>query len=322
MNILIASPIDGGAVRQLRSTNDVVCAFDATEADLKALVRDRDVLIFRSGVDVTAAVMREAPRLELLVRAGSGLDNLDVGFVRKNGIKLVRIQRPGARAVAELAFCFMLMLSRRVMLADAEFRRGHWAKHQLVGYLLKGKRLGIIGAGNIGATVGQMGAQWGMEVIGCIEHPFSGAAAARLAAKGIRLADFDEVIDTADYLSIHVPLQASTRGLVGAEAISRMKERAFLVNLSRGHVVDEEALAQALLGDNGLAGAALDVHEQEGEGVISPLAGMDNVILTPHVGASTIDSQREIGELIVAAVDDHIRASGGTSGAAHDLVVE
>jgi D-3-phosphoglycerate dehydrogenase len=304
MKTLIASSIDPDAVGELRKRHDVICAFGAQEEVLQSLIKDRETLIFRSGVRITAQVMASAPDLKLLVRAGSGLDNLDVDYVRSRGLRLFRIPEPGARAVAELAFAFMLALARQVLVADRLLRQGRWTKHELTGYLLADKTLGIVGAGNIGSCVGQMGSAWGMEVIGCVEHP-SPTVAARLRQKGIRLTDCQEVLAAADFVSVHVPLKDSTRNLIGPEALARMKPGAFLLNLARGGVVDEEALVQALT-EGRLAGAALDVHQQEGEGKISPLAGLPNVVLTPHIGATTVDSQREIGRRVVEIVDGYV----------------
>lgn len=301
MKILIASSIDPDAVERLSEQHDVICAFGAKDSALKALIKDREALIFRSGVQITAEVMACAPDLKLLVRAGSGLDNLDVAYVETHGLKLVRVPEPGAKAVAEMSFALMLSLARNILPADRLTRQGHWAKQEMTGYLLTGKTLGIIGAGNIGSRVGRMGAAWGMEVLGCVEHP-SPAAAARLREKGIRLADCDEVLARSDYVSLHVPLKDSTRNLIDAAALARMKPGAYLINLARGGVVDEAALYTALT-EGRLRGAGLDVHQAEGEGKISPLAELPNVVLTPHIGAGTFDSQREIGERIIEIVE-------------------
>jgi len=299
MKILIASSIYPATIEKLREQHDVICAFNAPEDELKQLIVDRDLLVFRSGVRITAEVMKCAPNLKLLIRAGSGIDNLDVNYVRERGIELVRVPEPGAKAVAEMSFAFMLALARNLLKADRLTRQGHWAKRELSlnGYLLTGKVLGIIGAGNIGSRVGYMGAAWGMQVVGCVEHP-SPAIAARLRKKDIRLAACSEVLSTADFVSIHVPLQPSTRRLIDAKALAAMKPEAFLINLARGGVVDEQALYDALTQGH-LRGAALDVHELEGEGKISPLAELPNVILTPHMGAGTVDSQREIGQRVI-----------------------
>jgi phosphoglycerate dehydrogenase-like enzyme len=267
MKILIASSIYPDTIERLREQHDVICAFGAPEEELQSLITDREILIFRSGVNISGEVMACAPDLKLLIRAGSGIDNLDVEYVHKRGLKLVRVPEPGAKAVAELAFALMLALARNLPKADTMTRQGKWAKHELSaqGYLLTGKVLGIIGAGNIGSRAGQLGAAWGMQVIGCVEHP-SAAVAARL---------------------------------------SRMKPEAFLINMARGGIVDEEALYEALT-EGRLRGAALDVHKEEGEGKISPLAGLPNVVLTPHMGAGTIDTQREIGDRVIETVDSFV----------------
>lgn len=304
MKILIASSIHPQAIEKLREQHDVVCAFNAKEDELINHIRDREVLIFRSGVQISANVMASAPELKLLLRAGSGVDNIDLDYVHRNGLKLIRIPGPGAKAVAELSFALMLSLARNVMEADRLTRQGIWAKHELTGYLLTGKVLGIVGAGNIGSRVGQLGHAWGMEVLGCVEHP-SPESAERLREKGIRLADFGEVLSKSDFVSIHVPLKESTRKLIGTQALALMRPGAYLINLARGGVVDERALYDALVNKR-LRGAALDVHESEGNGKISPLAALPNVILTPHIGAGTFDSQREIGEIVIQTIDFYL----------------
>jgi D-3-phosphoglycerate dehydrogenase len=310
MKVLIASSICPNATAKLREQHDVVCAFNAKEEELRSQIKDREVVIFRSGVSITADIMKCAPDLKLLIRAGSGLDNLDLEYVTDHGIILSRIPEPGAQAVAEMSFALMLALARNVLEADRLTRQGRWAKNELVGYLLNGKVLGIIGAGNIGSRVGQMGAAWGMIPIGCVEYP-SPLVAATLREKGIRLTDCDEVISTADFLSVHVPLSDSTRNLIDANMLSRMKPGAFLINLARGGVVDEQALYKELTSEGRLRGAALDVHKAEGEGKVSLLAGLPNVILTPHIGAMTVDSQREIGRRVIEIIDSFIASSNG-----------
>jgi D-3-phosphoglycerate dehydrogenase len=302
LKILIVSPIAPHAIEELQKEHNVVCAFNPTTDTLGLLIRDQEVLIFRSGVSITAELMERAPNLSLLIRAGSGIDNLDLEYVHQRGLKLVRVPEPGAKAVAEMSFAMMLALSRSLMEADRTTRQGQWAKYKLSGYLLTGKILGIIGVGNIGSRVGRMGAAWGMEVIAC-DMDLSPTRAAKLAKENIRLTDFNEVISTADYVSLHVPLDDTTRYLINADVLSRMKPGAFLINLARGGVVDENALCEALTDGGILRGAALDVHEQEGEGKISPLAELPNVILTPHIGAMTVDSQNEIGHRVVEAIN-------------------
>lgn len=300
MKILVATQIHSDALETLRAQHDVICAFNGSKEVLQSKIVDREALIFRSGVQITADVMACAPDLRLLIRGGSGMDNVDLDYVRKNGIHLVRVPGPGAKAVAEMTFGLMLALARNILPADRLLREGHWTKHEMTGYQLRGKTLGIIGAGNIGSRTGELGVAWGMNVIGCVEHPTT-AIAERLAAKGMRLVECDDVLVESDFVALHVPLKESTRGLIDARALSLMKPGAYLVNMARGGVVDEAALLEALQAGR-LRGAALDVHEQEGEGKISPLAGLSNVVLTPHIGAGTYDSQSEIGEIILQTV--------------------
>jgi D-3-phosphoglycerate dehydrogenase / 2-oxoglutarate reductase len=308
VKILLASRIDPGAESRLRAAHDVTCAFGAPPEPLARAIADREVLVFRSGVQITAAVLESAPRLRLIVRAGSGMDNIDLAPVERRRIAFVRIPGPGAQAVAEMAFAMMLALARNLLRADRGMRQGRFAKTEMTGYLLQGKTLGVVGAGNIGSKVGQLGVAWGMRVLGCTENGGQ-KDVERLAALGIRRTTLDEVLRRSDFVSLHVPLQDSTRNLIDAGAFSRMKRGAFLVNLARGGVVDERALHHALATGH-LAGAGVDVHEREGDGLVSPLAGLENVLLTPHIGASTHDSQREIGERIVETIDSFAGAAG------------
>ena len=302
MNILCLSPIDQSALERLRRRHDVTVAANGDHRHLNALVPDREVVIFRSGVNVSAAFIDESPRLKLLIRAGSGLDNVDVERARARDVRLVRIPGPGAQAVAELTFGLMLSVSRNVTLADRLLREGHWPKKELGGPLLQGKTLGIVGAGNIGARVGDLGVAWGMRALGCVDYPTEACRGA-LAARGIELAPIDEVVAAADYLTIHVPLSDATRNLIDASRLARMKPGSILINTARGGVVDEEALRDELLDPARLRGAGLDVHAREGEGTHSLLADLPNVVLTPHIGAMAIDSQRQIGERIIRLLD-------------------
>ena len=301
MKILVISPIEATALDRLRATHDVVCSYGASDGELGELSRDREAIIFRSGVSVSAAVLEHAPQLRLLIRAGSGLDNLDLDYVERRGIDLIRIPGPSAQAVAEMTFGLMLALARNIPLGDRLLRQGHWAKSELVGYNLSGKTLGVVGLGNIGTRVAQLGKAWGMQVLGCVGHPSADRREA-FNAQGIRMAELDVVLGTADFVTLHVPLGATTRGLIDERALTKFKPGAFLVNVARGGVVDERALLRALT-DGTLRGAALDVHESEGEGMTSLLAELPNVVLTPHIGASTIDAQREIGVEIIGIIE-------------------
>lgn len=301
MRILIASQIAPEALATLQARHDVRIALGASEADLSAAAVDREAIVFRSGVSIGPGVLA-APDLRLLVRAGSGLDNLDLATVRERGIELVRIPGPGAQAVAELTFGLMIALARSIVLADRHLRNAHWAKSELVGYNLRGKRLGVVGLGSIGTRVATLGLAWGMRPIGVVAHP-SEERARSFAAQGVDLADLERVLEESDFISLHVPLDDATRGMIGADQLARIKPGAFLVNIARGGVVDEAALLGALQPGGRLRGAALDVHVAEGEGRRSPLADLPNVVLTPHIGAQTIDAQEEIGREVVAIID-------------------
>jgi D-3-phosphoglycerate dehydrogenase len=279
-------------------------AISAPESVFRERFRDADALVFRSGVSINAATLDLAPKLSLIVRAGSGIDNIDLDFVGKRGISFHRIPEPGARAVAELSFALMLALARNIREADRQWRAGHWAKYELKGYNLRGKTLGILGAGNIGTQVGRLGVAWGMHAIGCVEAR-TPELDRGLIDNGIEPVDFPELIRRSDFLSIHLPLTDSTRHIINASVLRTMKPGSYVINLARGGVVDEAALLGALKDGKVIAGAALDVHVVEKEGHISPLAALPNVILTPHIGAQTVDSQREIGERVVQIISEH-----------------
>lgn len=301
MKILIASKIDPEAIEKLKENHDVVCAFGADKETLKSAIQGCEVLIFRSGVDISAEVMASAPTLKMLIRGGSGTDNLDLDYVNRQGLRLVRVPGPGAKSVAELSFALMLALARRVVEADRLTKQGHWAKSEMTGYLLTGKTLGVLGAGNIGGLVAHLGTAWGMKVLACVEHP-TPERKESFEKQGMELTTCERIMSEADFISVHVPLKPDTRNFVDKEEIALMKKNAYLVNLARGGVVNEAALHEALA-DGRIGGVALDVHQAEGEGKVSPLAEFKNVILTPHIGASTFDSQKEIGTIILDTMD-------------------
>lgn len=302
MKVLLVSSIDPGAVAVLEQRYDVRHAIKAEPAGLMDAIVDREALVMRSGVQITAEVMAAAGGLGLLVRAGSGLDNIDLDYARSHSIRVVRIPGMSAPPVAEFTFALLLALARKVTLADRLLRDGHWPKAQLGGALLHGKTLGILGAGNIGGLVGQMGAAWGMRVLGSVENP-NQSVAQNLLGRGITLADNERVLTESDFLCLHVPLGETTRHMIGTEQLARMKPGSMLINVARGGVVDEAALFQALTTGGTVVGAALDVHEAEGEGTASPFAELDNVVLTPHIGAMALDSQRLIGDRVVELLD-------------------
>lgn len=299
MKIVLASPIDPGTTEILRDRHDVT---QAAPAELRAAVDDAEIVVLRSGPTLSADVLAAAPRLRLVVRAGSGLDNIDIDEARARGITVARIASMSAVPVAELTFGLLLALARKVVLADRLIREGRWPKQELSGPLLRGRTLGVVGAGNIGGLVGQLGYAWGMHVLGCVDRP-DAALAERLLQRGVTLTHFDEVVEEADFVTLHVPLSDATRHLVDAKVLDRMRPGSLLVNMARGGVVDEQALHEALTRGDTISGAALDVHEVEGEGIVSPLAALPNVVLTPHIGAMASDSQQRIGARVLELVE-------------------
>jgi D-3-phosphoglycerate dehydrogenase / 2-oxoglutarate reductase len=302
VKILVASPIDPDALAKLATRHDVDEAFNAAPEELTRRITDRQILIFRSGVQITSDVLGAASDLRLIIRAGSGLDNIDLDHVRRYGLRLQRVPGPGAQAVAELTFGLLLAVARRIVEADRSWREGQWRKAELAGSLIGGKTLGVIGVGNIGRRVASLGAAWNMRVIGCVKSA-SRARAGQMAAAGITLLSCEEVLAEADFVTIHLPLNDETRGMIGAPELARMKAGGILVNIARGGIVDETALRFELTTPDRLRGAGLDVHEHEGEGRVSPLADLSNVVLTPHIGAAAIDSQAEIGREILNMVE-------------------
>lgn len=306
MKVLLASPIDPHAIAVLEQRYDVRHAMKAEPAGLMDAIVGRESVVLRSGVQLTADVLRAADELALIVRAGSGLDNIDLEVARDRGIRVVRIPGMSAPPVAEFTFALLLALARKVTLADRLLREGHWPKPELGGALLHGKTLGVIGVGNIGGLVGQMGAAWGMRVLGSVDAP-NDSVTQNLLGRGIMLADNDRVLSESDFVCLHVPLDTSTRHLIGRKELARMKPGSMLINMARGGVVDEAALYEALTTGGHVVGAALDVHEREGEGTISPFAELDNVVLTPHIGAMAQDSQRLIGDRVVEVLDAYGR---------------
>jgi D-3-phosphoglycerate dehydrogenase / 2-oxoglutarate reductase len=299
--IVLCSPIDPTAVRCLAERHELIAGWQASRAHLLDLVEGCEILVVRSGVKIDTELLDRARDLRLVIRAGSGTDNLDLDGLVGRGITLERIPGPGADAVAEMTITLMLALLRHLPEADRSVREGRWRKHELTGHRAAGRTLGIVGAGTIGSRVGRLGLALGMHPVGCVERP-TREAHRRLTSQGIRPAPLEEVLAAADVLSVHTPLTPRTRGLIDRDALQLMRPGSYLLSLARGGVVDELAVRDALL-EGHLAGAGLDVHAHEGEGMSSPLADLPNVVLTPHIGAGTHEAQLAIGERIVELVE-------------------
>lgn len=266
-------------------------------------------LIVRSATKVTATMLDQAPNLRAVGRAGVGVDNIDVAAASERGLPVFNSPGGNTVAAAELTMALMLSLARRVTEADHSVRAGNWDRPRFRGVELRGKKLGLIGAGRIGGEVARRCRVFGMDVIAYDPYLHPG----RAAELDVRLVDLDELLTESDVISLHVPLTDETRRLIDERAFNRMKKKAFVINASRGGVIDERALAGAL--ERGeLGGAALDVYEVEPLPADSPLRGAPNLVLTPHLGASTAEAQVEVAREVSTAI---LRAllEGDVSGA-------
>lgn len=267
------------------SSFEVVVVDDSTSDEFFEELAVADALIVRSATKVTAAVLDRAPRLAVVGRAGVGIDNCDVGAATERGVAVFNAPSGNTIAAAELTMGLLLSVARKIPEAEASLRQGRWDRALFKGVELRGKTLGLIGAGRIGSEVAIRCEAFDMDVIAY--DPY--LSPTRAEELGIEMVGFNKVVKRADFISIHVPLTEETRGIIGASAFARMKPTAFVINASRGGVVDEQALADALH-SGGIAGAALDVYETEPLSD-SPLLDAPNLVLTPHLGASTAEAQ-------------------------------
>lgn len=255
-----------------------------------------DAVIIRSEHTLDARLIQNAPRLRVIARAGVGVENIDVAAASRQGI--VVINAPGANsiAVAELTMAFMLALLRRIVGADRSVKSGEWQRSRFAGHELSGKTLGLLGFGRIGRAVSTRAQAFGMNVI--TFDPFIGQAAS--VAAQVKLVKLPELLRRADVISLHLPLTDKTRGLIGSAQLRRMKPTAILINAARGGVIDEAALQRALTSGQ-IAGCALDVFEDEPP-ADQWFSEMDNMIVTPHIGAATVESQTKVGIEIAHAL--------------------
>ena len=288
---------------------EVVEVIDSASAEFADAMREAAALIVRSATTVSAPIIEAAPALRAIGRAGVGVDNVDIPAATARGIAVYNAPGGNTTAAAELTMALLLAAARMVPEAHHSMMQGKWDRGSFTGVQLKGKTLGLIGAGRIGGEVASRSLAFGMTVL--IYDPY--LTAERADALGARLADLNEILETADFVSIHVPLTEETRGIVGREALAALKSSAFVINASRGGVLDEEALADALRSGD-IAGAALDVYEEEPLPDDSPLRGAPNLVLTPHLGASTIEAQIDVATEVAEKIR-HQLDSGDTSAA-------
>jgi D-3-phosphoglycerate dehydrogenase / 2-oxoglutarate reductase len=290
MKILVAEPLAKQGLEILKAHHDVDEKIGLTPEELCEVIGDYDALLVRSQVKVTPEILAHASRLVVIGRAGVGVDNVDLDAATKAGIVVVNAPTGNTVSAAEQTIALMLALARKTAAADASMRKGEWKRSSFTGIELRGRTLGIVGLGKIGQAVADRARAFEMNVIGF--DPF--VTAEQAALHGIAFVELETLIEKADVITVHVPLNKATRGLINAENIGRLKPGVLLVNVARGGVYDEAAVAQGLA-DGNIAGAAFDVFEKEPP-VDSPLLTAPNTVLTPHLGASTAEAQVRVAE--------------------------
>lgn len=296
--VLVLDPIHEDAVKSLQQRFLVRIRFQPTVEELLGMVDDVDAIVVRSGCRLPAELFVRARRLRTVVRAGTGTDNIDLDAARAAGVIVCTVPGSSTSAVAELAIGLVLAAARKIALADRQIRAGIWDKPNLLGIELAGSRFGVVGLGKIGTRIAELAIGFSAHVLGTVARP-NEARRADFGDRGVELADLSTVLRLADVICLSVPLTPETLGLIGAAELALMKPSAILVNMARGGVVDETAL-EAALRSGTLGAAALDVHEHEG--APSRFRHLDTVVLTPHIGAMSVSSQRRIGQNVVESV--------------------
>ena len=307
--ILIADPLEKSGIDILRSAGaEVTVVESADRPRLKELIADADALVVRSATKATRELLAAAPKLKVVGRAGIGVDNVDVPAATELGVLVVNAPTANVMSAVEHTFALLLALARHIPAADASMKRGEWDRKTFKGVELQGKTLGLVGFGKIGQRVGARARAFEMEVI-FVDPAIDAARGRQLGAEKVTV---DELVERADVVSFHCPLNPGTRGILGAERIARLRKGALVVNCGRGGVVDETALLAALESGH-LAGAALDVYEQEPPNR-PELARHPRVVATPHIGAQTDEAQERIAvetaNMVIAALagDERIAA--------------
>ena len=268
-----------------------------SEDELAGIIGEYDGLIIRSGTKVTAKVLENPGRLKGVARAGVGVDNIDIPAATRKGILVMNTPGGNTLSAAEHTVALMLSMSRNVVPACNSLKAGAWDRKKYMGNQLNNKVLGVIGLGRIGMAVVQMARGFNMKILGY--DPYAGE---RIKAQrtDIEIVGFEELLSRADFVSLNLPLSEETKGLIGAEALGLMKPTAMVVNTSRGKIVDEAAMYDALVNKK-LAGYATDVFEKEPP-TDSPLLALPNVLATPHIGWYTQDHMRSLGDQVIASV--------------------
>jgi D-3-phosphoglycerate dehydrogenase / 2-oxoglutarate reductase len=313
--VLIAEELSPAGIALLEPGFEIRHTNGADREQLLPALADADAVIIRSATIIDAEALEHAPRLRVVARAGVGLDNVDVEAATRAGVMVVNAPTSNIVSAAEHAVALLLASARNVPQAVASLKSGQWKRSAFTGVELQDKVAGLLGLGKIGVLVAQRLAAFGMTVIAY--DPY--VVAARAAQLGVRLVSLDELLAESDFISVHLPKNAETVGIVGDRQLHMVKPTVRIVNAARGGIVDEAALASALA-DGRVAGAALDVYATEPP-ADSPLFAMPNVVATPHLGASTHEAQEKAGTEVARSVrlalagefvPDAVNVQGGT----------
>ncbi len=289
MKILISDAVDRAAVELLKKEHDVVEAEPSMD-ELKGMIGEYDAILLRSRTKLTADIIEAGKNLKVIGRAGIGVDNIDLRAATEHGIIVVNAPGSNSISVVELTIGHMISIARKLVEADKHVRSGQWNRKAFKGTELMGKTLGLIGFGRIGSEVARRARVFGMDVI--TYDPYVNREVAE--EMGVKIVETkEEVLKNSDFISIHALLTDETRGMISCPEFEIMKNSAYIVNCARGGIVDEKALYTALK-EGKIKGAALDVYENEPP-ADSLLLELDNIVFTPHVGASTREAQLRAG---------------------------
>lgn len=292
--VLVVSRVHPSCVKELKEFAEVEEHLNPGKEKLKELLQDKDVLVTRIDNEIDKDIIDSAEELKLICSATSGLNHIDVKHAEKKGIEVMNAPLGPLDSVAEMVLALMLSSARRVPQISAAVKQGEWDRNEL-GTELTGKTLGIIGLGNIGTRVAEKVSGFRMKIM--VHDPYIPKKAIEEVGKPT---DLENLLKESDFITMHVPLMDSTKGMIGEQEFSLMKPTAFLINTSRGGVLNQEALHSALK-EKKIAGAALDVLEKEPPGD-EPILQLDNVIVTPHMSSSTEDAQKRIGMEVVGNI--------------------
>jgi D-3-phosphoglycerate dehydrogenase len=302
MKIFVADDVSESGLEPLSAAGFAVEKRTRLEAaELREAVRDCEGLVVRSETRVTAELMDAATRLRVVGRAGVGVDNIDVGAATERGIVVMNAPDGNTITTAEHTIAMLISLARRVPQANASLKSGRWERKRFIGVELRGKTLGIVGLGRIGRVVASRALSFGMNIVAF--DPFIAPEQARDLE--LETASLEDVFARADFLTVHTPLTSETRGIIGPAAFARMKKGVRLINCARGGLIDERALLAAIR-EGTVAGAALDVFEEEPPPADHPLLALDEVIATPHLGASTKEAQEGVALTVAEQMRDYL----------------